>query len=579
MSEETKEKQNLILEALKSQKLSEKILAVRALGILKSKKHTDLLIDLLGTHNTALTPYLLTSLAAINSPKSVKYIASYACNPDESISEAAFAALESMNLAENITELKKLASPEQPVYIRKRTLEILMSYPSKEVSSFFASLLPKASAPEIVMLCLDYFIENPQSELLMTLKGISSSPNWQIAMRAELALSRIKDEGGMLQVKRLAKSSNPDVRNRISEALPKYLLIEDCETVLVLLRDTLPKVRLNAANCLGIFREEERISLLNRLLLEETDNQVLAKFLEEAAKIGSSELFTAVFHHVNSQDATVKKLAAKALVKMGSEAAEKIKGVFGTLSSRMKEAVQEVLAEINSEISERLLIDSLASNERWLRISAILSLGKHDKKELYEKIAETLREEKNDIWIMATAAAVLGRSGLTEYAQDIRPLLKHPDGRVRANTLEALSKLDDFQETELLEYLEDKNDRVRVNAALALKKLGSKDVLPKLRKMTESPSKWVRSSAVFALARFKNEEKKEILLKLLKDKENSVYLNALKELAKTGEPEVLFPLMREAETGRLGKDAYDEVLKLFESAFSGRNLTETPLRD
>ena len=174
---------------------------------------------------------------------------------------------------------------------------------------------------------------------------------------------------------------------------------------------------------------------------------------------------------------------------------------------------------------------------------------------------------------------MLFRSGLTEYAQDIRPLLKHPDGRVRANTLEALSKLDDFQETELLEYLEDKNDRVRVNAALALKKLGSKDVLPKLRKMTESPSKWVRSSAVFALARFKNEEKKEILLKLLKDKENSVYLNALKELAKTGEPEVLFPLMREAETGRLGKDAYDEVLKLFESAFSGRNLTETPLRD
>ena len=114
--------------------------------------------------------------------------------------------------------------------------------------------------------------------------------------------------------------------------------------------------------------------------------------------------------------------------------------------------------------------------------------------------------------------------------------------------------------------LHDRNDRVRVNAAIALWRSGHEEVFAELEKMARDKSRWVRASAVFALGRIKDREGTPILLKMLADKEDMVYRNAVEALAEQGDLRAMLPLLKEARGGRLSADFYEQALSRFTDA-------------
>ena len=55
----------------------------------------------------------------------------------------------------------------------------------------------------------------------------------------------------------------------------------------------------------------------------------------------------------------------------------------------------------------------------------------------------------------------------------------------------------------LIKKLQHKNPKVRVNAALALGKIGSENAVPALRQALQDQNDWVRAAAVLALDKIK----------------------------------------------------------------------------
>ena len=111
--------------------------------------------------------------------------------------------------------------------------------------------------------------------------------------------------------------------------------------------------------------------------------------------------------------------------------------------------------------------------------------------------------------------------------------------------------------------LHDRNDRVRVNAAISLWKSGHLEVFAELEKMARDKSRWVRSSAVFALGRIKDHQGTPILLKMLKDSEDIVYRNAIEALAEQGDLRAMLPLLKASRSGRMPREFYENALARF----------------
>ncbi len=104
---------------------------------------------------------------------------------------------------------------------------------------------------------------------------------------------------------------------------------------------------------------------------------------------------------------------------------------------------------------------------------------------------------------------------------------------------------------------------MRVNSAIALWKSGHQEVFTELEKMSRDRSRWVRSSAVFALGRIQDHQGTPILLKMLHDHEDIVYRNAVEALAEQGDMRAMLPLLKEARSGRLSSDFYERNLQRY----------------
>jgi HEAT repeat protein len=90
------------------------------------------------------------------------------------------------------------------------------------------------------------------------------------------------------------------------------------------------------------------------------------------------------------------------------------------------------------------------------------------------------------------------------------------------------------------------------------------EVFSELEKMSGDKSKWVRSSAVYALGKLNDrEEGLPILLKMINDSEDVVYLNTMEALAESGDMRVMVPLLKEAGSKRIPLEVYDRILKKF----------------
>jgi len=393
---------------------------------------------------------------------------------------------------------------------------------------------------------------------------LAGNSNWGVSLAANIALSRLKDEGAYAHVRRLVKSSNAEVRQIIAEALVSRPLIEDRNIFSALFEDSRHRIREIAIDGLALFGADERISVLRHWLAAETDAKIKLQLIKKAEAEKSALLYDELYKLLQVADESLQAAAIEAIAAMGERIVDRILIDFDRMPLVVREQMILVLGQIGGDKVTRTIRESLAAKERWLRINAVDAAARMNDPELNAELVRILQAKETDIWVRATAVSALGRTFNTDYSEVIAGQLKHEDARVRANAIEALSELKWSELPEACHrLLHDRNDRVRVNAAIALWKSGHEEVFAELEKMSRDKSRWVRASAVFALGRIKDREGTPILLKMLADSEDMVYRNAVEALAEQGDLRAMLPLLKEARGGRMSADFYEKALTRF----------------
>lgn len=561
MTESSKNRFQKLIDGLKSTDREVKLMSIASLGILRMKQHSELLCDLLSSPDQEVLAAVIKSIGQIGNPTSAKYLLDFISNPNEALAKEAFESLKKMDLSSVEDVVIKACSADQPSTLRKKIVEILSDYNDVRVNSLMNEILGQTRDPELLSAAISYYIKYPSSERHTALKMLASDGNWSISLSANLALSRLKDEGAHAQIKRLAKSSNSEVRTIIVKALNSRPIIEDRDIYQILFEDNRASIRELSLEGMQLFAADERINMLRRWLNSESDNSIRIKLVMMAAAEKSPLLFDELFKLLQSSDEKLQKVAIEALGQIGEKIVDRILLDYERMPLLLREQMLLVLGRIGSPKASYLIKDALFAKERWLRINAIEATANLKLPELVEALVGIVKTPGTDIWVLATAVSALGRLNDSSVVDVIIPLLKNEDARVRANSIEALStyKWEGLPEA-CMSMLKDRNDRVRVNAAIALWRSGHSEVFTELEKMSHDKSRWVRASAVFALGQIEDPAGVPILIRMLHDPEDMVYRNTLEALSWHGDLRAMIPLLNEASRQRLNPEFYTDIL-------------------
>ena len=564
MTDSSKKRFEKLIDGLKSSDREVKLMSIAALGILKIKKHSETLCDLLASKDLEILAATIKSLGQIGNPDSVKYLIDFTSNPNDKISCEAFNSLKKIDLSSVEDIVIKACSADQPTALRKKLVELLSDYNDIRVSSLMNEILGQTRDPELLSATISYFIKYPSPERHTSLKMLAGNGDWSISLAANLALSRLKDQSAFNHIKRLAKSSNSEVRQIIVNSLNDYPLIEDRDIFQILFSDNRANIREAALEGLNLFASDERIKIIRQLLSIEKEKNIRILLIKKAASEKTPLLFDELFKLLQSADEEIQKASIEALGEIGEKIVDRILLDYERMPLLLKEQLLLVLGRIGSNKASYLVKEALFAKERWLRINAIEATVNIKSPDLIDCLLNIVNTPSTDIWVMATAVSALGRISHPKCIESLIPHLKNKDARVRANTIEALSshKWEGLAEA-CFSMLKDRNDRVRVNAAIALWKSGHSEVFSELEKMSHDRSRWVRASAVFALGQIDDPEGIPILIRMLHDSEDMVYRNTLEALSWHGDLRALIPLLNEANRGRLKPEFYEMILDRF----------------
>ena len=134
---------------------------------------------------------------------------------------------------------------------------------------------------------------------------------------------------------------------------------------------------------------------------------------------------------------------------------------------------------------------------------------------------------------MLSVLAILDKE---KAIQHIRDALKSPEHRLRAAAVETAGLvMSDELLDGIIPRLNDRDNRVAANAALALKEHGSAAVLKSLERMLDSPDVGRRDSAAFALAEMRSEAALPLLVRASLDDMKTVRGKAVEGLKKLAE--------------------------------------------
>ncbi|HNV68229.1 MAG TPA: HEAT repeat domain-containing protein [Candidatus Ozemobacteraceae bacterium] len=552
-----------ILEGLTSRDRRQKLIHIDAVGRLRRQEHADMLVDLLASPDQEVVGRVIDALGRIGNPRSLKYLLEFVVGDNVEFSDRAMQALTRFDIHASFETILRICTVERPNQVRRKLLSLLAPVKDPRVALAMNEVLGQTQDPGLLAEALGYFVQYPSADKHTVLKMLSGSGQWEVAMTANLALSRLADESARSQIKRLAKSPAHPIRQAIVTGLNKSPMNEDRELFEVFFKDQHPQIRHLAMAGLDLFAAPERATLINDWLQREKDDTVRFDLLQRAAAEKSPVFYTEFVKLLSSPNDQYKRLARQALIDMGSSALDRILSEYPKMSLVLKEQMILVLGGIGHERGRPAILEALRGKERWLRLNAIEALAQVGEHSLARRFEEMLRAEKDD-WVIATLASILGRVGNRDQIPLISDCLSHRDARVRANSVESLGMLAGPEcRDQLQPFLRDPNDRVRVNAAIVLWRLGDREVTGILKELIKDSNKWVRASAAFALGEIADPDAVPVLLTALVDKEEVVYKNVLEALAKIGDVRALVPLLEERERKRLPDAALDDVMERF----------------
>jgi HEAT repeat protein len=209
---------------------------------------------------------------------------------------------------------------------------------------------------------------------------------------------------------------------------------------------------------------------------------------------------------------------------------EKVMPVYLSLLNRDEELDSQIVSEIgarNYTDSLAVVHEAMKSENPSLKMQAILASGRMSHPDSLEHLLAIL-QEKDNANITATVIRMLGNFKSDKVLLTLLEGLSSPIGRIRANAIESLLSLNQTSTVNQIErLLQDDNNRVRANAALACLRFGRIQNLSVLADMARSNNKWMRLSCLWALSVTGMPEAREIMLGLLRDPDYDVLLSAV----------------------------------------------------
>jgi HEAT repeat protein len=551
-----------LVAALSSRLREEKLQAIKAMRLLRLPEHADALTDLLATPDEEILVETLLALGRIGHPRSLKYVLDFVPSDRPVVAAAALEALAGFNILPVLDLILHSAAPDRPVPLRKPIITLIAEINDIRVATLMGEILGQSQDPHLLAEALGYFTRFPSPDRLDALRKLAGSGQWEVALGANIALSRLKDEAARGHLKRLLKSPAHPIRMALVQGLRRRPLIEDRELFQGLFTDSHPGVRLAALEGLTLFAADERVRLLTEWLPKEKDEGVRQALFAKAALENHPALYPVFLPFLSSSSPEQRRLGVEALSAMGERIIDRLLAEFDRLPLVIREQLLLVMGNIGGNQALEKVLGCLDSRERWIRINAIDSLARLQAFAAGPRLVEMLARPDLDVWVRATIVSVLGRLEFPRGRKVLLDHLVHKDARVRANAVEGLVRSGDHTLSDVLRrFLEDPNDRVRVNAAIGMWRLGDVSVIPALVAMTKNPSKWVRSSAAFALGEIGDKSATPSLLDLLTDKEELVYRNVVEALGKIGDARALLPLLEESQKNRLDPAQIEKTLE------------------
>jgi len=271
-----------------------------------------------------------------------------------------------------------------------------------------------------------------------------------------------------------------------------------------------------------------------------------------------SEIRSRVVHYLagaglGSETARIRKLTSD------ESSAVRFAAATALQRQRVAEAVPDFLRLLDDpdyEVAMAAGKGLAAMSDRRVIPSALawLESGQKDLREVAFQILSVLRLPEDDARVAALldhrearvrtwAAMVMGRSGGKEVAPRLLNLLRDPSTSFMASCL--LGDLEAREVTaDLLSMLDEREVYARAGAMDAIRLLGAKEAIPRVRRLLGDPDLFLRRKAIVTLAILGDRESVPLLIKLLADPVPLIRSEAVEALGVLGNKEIVPALAR-----------------------------------
>lgn len=337
-----------------------------------------------------------------------------------------------------------------------------------------------------------------------------ASPEVEERLRVAMASFQMQDPTlvGPL-ARRLAAEGHPIVKATLVKAVGRFQVLEHLKLLGGFLSDPDDRVRANTVEALGFYKSPEVVKLINPMITDPSSRVrgnamlVLGKFdrartlkaLEGMALAGEAwKRETAIYvlgrlggpfgasrlgtMFLRETDPRLRKAIAdrvRELSKAGDPAAQQVLGRITQVppaapdldasGSHVKDFPPPTAAP--AEDRPVSFPEDLESPDRRRRLEAV-QLAPDAGDAVFVKLWKLIENEKDE-FVLATLVKKVGVVGGEAAVPLLAPFLDHPDGRVRANTLEGLEATGAPEALDLIKKgLEDEHPRVKAEAARIL---------------------------------------------------------------------------------------------------------------
>ena len=446
----------------------------------------------------------ILELGATNSPAALSTLASFCQKPAKQVREACAQAIGSIAHPGSAVLLLKLLADKSGTVVEAalKALTKLDLEPTRPV--LLAAGLCGTSLRTVVTVGVESTSDDKKSEWETLLLEVLRGDDTNLAAFAVSLLARIAGDTHLEIFQKLASHKSPVLRAAAVEALARTQAKRAISQINDALEDTDPTVRAQAAMSVATMYSPRSVELLQKLVFD-NNLTVRRNAAQSMSRIDESDLADVIARALDQEtDATTVEYLLAALQRNGANSSlpilqRYIEGESSQFREQAVKALRKLKIPASVPIFRRLLDDHTPA----LRRQAIEQL------------------------------AVLKPDGVIPRLREM--LKQDSDETVRSACARALGDFGDETSVHLLEEALEDHPLVRLQAVIALGRLGQASAGPILLSLMRDQLPEVRYQAVRAVAQLKLEGVEEHIVPLLEDSDEMVRRGAEQSLQDLGQ--------------------------------------------